>query len=1004
MFALAGFGRAADGGAAANYTGLVVDEQGRPVAGAAVDCWHDESAASYGGQGREAEFSQHTVTDLNGAFSVPFSQGKTLAVVKKAGLATGWKTWSSLLDDSSEPLVLTAPTVLAGVALDENNQPVAGAEVWVSEAVLGNEYSRGAQIDVLSGQPARESFSAKTAADGRFRIENFPADSRAGLAVRREGKAQRPIGNGYAGNLDCQSGQDDIELGVGPAGAVEGKVTVTETGQPLGDVRINLRSVSGALYGTESLAPIESGSNGAFRIPGVQPGEYYVTGAMPGRPVPDWVAAAEDGQVTVVAGQTAQAAAIPVSKGVLVEVKVVVTNERTPLGDVAVSATGSMAYTDTNGVALFRVLPGENWFSASKKNWSRQNCIAGVVAGQTNHVQLEMIPPPRIAGTVRDPSGAPVAGALVSFHPGQYPSAPEYVEATTDKDGRYEMTMKEDAGGLVGWEGPVSLTNSIMARSLERNLAAVREFDVIPTNLDLSLEPGITLSGSVKDTDGKPVTNATADLSMLSGNSIPKLFPKPTKVDAQGSFTFPALPQGREYYFLHAITAKGYGAASGQVAAGDTKTNHYEFPVFLLKRADRKLAGQVLDPDGKPLAGATVNFRGQGQPQMTSARSNRKGCFNFNAVCEGPVQLSASWFGPPENEGVPNVMLPANGAEIRAQAGDTNIVIQLRRPNAAPNGPVPPVRTTTTATVLDFILSSPGATLAPVKRTTAGTVLDPAGAPAAGVELRLVRTEWDAMAGAEAFSDANGKYSFQWQSPGLLESDAANGSRSRPPPILIVRDEPHNFAMARYLYTTNTNIDLRLSEGLSLSGRVQDTGGKPAGGFKVILTMLDGDYRFTLDHSVTDAEGRFDFKGLPQEKVYSVSVNQGGPAKGYGVATGALTAREAHTNHYTFPAFVLKKADLQLAGYVLDADHRLLPGAVVRLTGEGQPALPSAKSDQQGHFAFDGVCEGPVTIFARGPTPAGMATLNGDRGQVVRGGETNLVLTLGDRKPEADVR
>ena len=274
----------------------------------------------------------------------------------------------------------------------------------------------------------------------------------------------------------------------------------------------------------------------------------------------------------------------------------------------------------------------------------------------------------------------------------------------------------------------------------------------------------------------------------------------------------------------------------------------------------------------------------------------------------------------------------------------------------------------------------------PVKTTTTGTVLDPSGALAAGVELRLVRTDMDAMGGAEAFTDANGKYSFEWQSPGLLGSTAANESR---PPILIVQDPKHNFSMARYLYTTNTNVDLRLAEGLSLSGCVNDTGGKPARGFKVILTMLDGGYRFTLDQSLTDAQGRFDFKGLPQEKAYSVSVNESRAAKGYGVATGILTAREAHTNHYVFPAFVLKKADLRLAGYVLDADHRLLPGAVVSLSGEGQPALPPATTDLQGHFSFDGVCEGPVTIFAGGPTPAGggaEATLNRGRGQEVRGG------------------
>src|SRR5580692_6399889 len=39
--------------------------------------------------------------------------------------------------------------------------------------------------------------------------------------------------------------------------------------------------------------------------------------------------------------------------------------------------------------------------------------------------------PRTITGTVRDLSGTPVAGAIVSFHPWAYPAVPRYVEATT---------------------------------------------------------------------------------------------------------------------------------------------------------------------------------------------------------------------------------------------------------------------------------------------------------------------------------------------------------------------------------------------------------------------------------------------------------------------------------------------------------------------------------------------------------------------------------------------
>ena len=389
---------------------------------------------------------------------------------------------------------------------------------------------------------------------------------------------------------------------------------------------------------------------------------------------------------------------IQVSKGALVEVTVVVTNELTPVANAVVSAGQSTAYTDNKGVALMRVQAGTNWFSA-RKDWRSQRNTAAIIAGQTNHVRIELIPPPRITGTVRDASGIPAAGVLVLFHPGQYPDAPDYAEVKTDKSGRYEMILKLSRETMA-WDGEISPTNFILARSLERNLAAIQEFAAFPTNLDLTLQPGITLSGSVKNSEGAPVTNATVNLSILAGGSIPKLSPRPTKVDAQGSFTFPALPQGREYYFFQGITAKGSGTAGGRLKAEDSKTNHYEFPAFVLERADRILAGRVLDEDGHPLAGADVRFGGKGQQEWPTTKSDRHGNFFFDAVCEGEVHLSATAFidGPP-GEGI--FLTDGGGSGVKAQAGDTNIVITLRDTsgrsrtplhNAAQNGDLEKVK------------------------------------------------------------------------------------------------------------------------------------------------------------------------------------------------------------------------------------------------------------------------------------------------------------------------
>lgn len=336
--ALAAPARAAVGGPPDYYTGSVVDDQGLPVPGATVDGYYYQPREWFGYGDRDLQLTQRTVTDSNGSFALLAAPGATLAVVKKAGLATAWKTWFSLLENSSEPVILSAPTALEGTVLDENNKPVPGAEVWVTDAIIGSEYGLAEQANTLFGKPARECFSARTGADGRFRIGNFPADGHAGLTVKTAGKALRPPDGQFVPMREHQSGEEDIQLRVGPAGAVEGKVTVAETGQPLEGVRIKLEPAKPGLYNSEYRETINSGEDGSFRIPDVLPGTYNVIATIPSQPVPDWALLLEHNQVIVTAAETARDVAIHATKGALVEVTVVSTNDFMPLAGVPVSS------------------------------------------------------------------------------------------------------------------------------------------------------------------------------------------------------------------------------------------------------------------------------------------------------------------------------------------------------------------------------------------------------------------------------------------------------------------------------------------------------------------------------------------------------------------------------------------------------------------------------------------------------------------------------------------
>jgi hypothetical protein len=280
------------------------------------------------------------------------------------------------------------------------------------------------------------------------------------------------------------------------------------------------------------------------------------------------------------------------------------------------------------------------------------------------------------SGTVRYASGAPAAAVRVEYYPGHHQGAGRYSEVRTDAGGRYQIIGPVD---MVNYNGEIIETNSIMARDLGKKLAAVREFHMTTTNVDLVLQPAITLSGSVKDIEGAPIVGAELDLGFLASSSH-LLGGQPTKANELGQFSIPALPQGREYEIWY-IAAKGYGSDMADVRVKDTQTNRYEFPTFVLKRANLQIAGRLLSEAGKPLAGAEVYFMGKGQPMNSkdkwgqqpwcNTKTDNEGKFSFDTVCDAPLRVYANYRGMNLN----------GGGGMAAQAGDTNILIRLLAPN-----------------------------------------------------------------------------------------------------------------------------------------------------------------------------------------------------------------------------------------------------------------------------------------------------------------------------------
>ncbi|HEY1661794.1 MAG TPA: carboxypeptidase regulatory-like domain-containing protein [Verrucomicrobiae bacterium] len=920
---------------AAQFSGTVVDAQGNPVANAAVDCYQYSSRINFGSV--DMEVKQHATTDGQGVFAFPAFHGTSLVVVTKQGIAPTWRTWYNGAPQESQKIVVSASSKLAGVVADDAGRPVADAEVWVSSALNKTVTDMGPNF--VFGKTARELFSTRTSADGQFHIENFPADAQASLSVKKAGLAQHQAANSLPyDQLPFHAGQEDITLTLDPAGSVTGKVTTRDNGQPLASAVIGLQSSSqGNAADSSNLSgdgTNMSAADGSFQISDVPAGAYQVVAEFTNAPIADWVV--DSVPITVAVGQAVSGVQLQAYKGGVVEVTVRGKSGHELLADAGVSLNNQdfnrSGATGTNGVAYFRLPPGQYNVYVNKPDWSQAQDQATVTDGQTTQVSIDLPEPLKISGVVRDSTGAPVSGVSVGVVPNYGNGG---TGATTDANGHYDVSWQ-----LPTFSGQMSISFFLVARDPDRKLAAIQPIDDAATNLDVTLKPAMNLSGRIQDPNGRPITNAMAYVmiyqedSSYSISSRERIF-----ADEQGRIHADALPLGQRYGWY--VNASGYGSAQQQMDAADLTADHFDLPPLVLKPANRKLAGRVLDAKGKPAAGVQIWMQGEGQPNG-NATTDSDGRFIFDAVCEGPVNISANLKG-------------AYGSS-QAMGGDTNVVIRFESGNQ------------------NYIQ--------PAEQTLTGTVYDSSGNPAAGVRVvvspSMGRTDI-------AKTDDSGGYSVSWA--------AQQGMRGTKY-FAIARDVDRNLAAIGEIGTGKTSVNLHLAPALSISGTVLDASGAPLPHANVNLNIMAGNMGGMVENQriKLKSDGTFTIPALPMGQRYWVMVS----ANGYGTGQKNVGVAQSQTNSLQLAPFKLKTANVQLAGQVLDAKGKPLPGAQLYLNGKGQPNV-NATSDETGHFHFK-VCGGPVQIYAWSQGGQGR---NDSANVNAIGGDTNVIVKMGAQQRQS---
>jgi hypothetical protein len=344
-------------------------------------------------------------------------------------------------DQPTEPylMVLGTEHVIAGVVINDERQPIAGAQITVS---------RTQPRPVFTAQGVSE-------ADGTFTLRGLP-EGVYGLAAVAEGYAY-----GKAQRVEVDA--PPLEIMLGRKGGVAGRVT-TPDGAPLAAYRLELMRTrrNTAQYGETGMTWDIADPEGNYRIEGLDAGTYVLL----------------------------------------------------------VRADGTCP-TYSPGFQVGR----------------------DVVIG----MDVQMSAGGRVIGVVRDAQGAPLAGAAVTLRGPQFQppvGGGFFAMSNGDPDNVPVNVARSDATGRFTLEhatpGEMRLHVEHPTHLAELVPVSVREGATTETG-EIRLLAGGTVFGTALDQHGKPLSGGTVSLSRQDGDN---LFHSSLLLDTRGSFRFDGLRGG----------------------------------------------------------------------------------------------------------------------------------------------------------------------------------------------------------------------------------------------------------------------------------------------------------------------------------------------------------------------------------------------------------------------------------------------------------------------------
>ncbi|MFZ5469439.1 MAG: carboxypeptidase regulatory-like domain-containing protein [Myxococcota bacterium] len=538
-----------------------------------------------------------------------------------------------------------------------------------------------------------------------------------------------------------------------------------------------------------------------------------------------------------------------------------------------------------------------------------------------------------------------------------------------------------------------------------------------PVRVEANEQGGLTLTGRVLDPTGEGVAGAEVFLAASAQSSLGTV-----KCEECGELLL-ACPSRETGLRVAEHLAQGRGALHPALTTRTDETGAFRFehlagvsftvwarvahlgegtreraapgePVELFLPPLRTLTGTVQDDQGRPVAHATVYAVSPRLPLIHQATSDARGAFEVKDLGEGPFYVLAQASGwlpafAEEVEAGPQplrltlltprrleVAVTSGGAPVEARV--TLVADHLSRTSTAAKGlavfeGLYPVELVITAVHQNLSAAPHVVTLdAPVTQvrlelerggTLAVTVVDEGGQPVPEPELSLTTPTNELIAKKKARTGELVSFG-PFAAGDYLLTGTAEGFRPQSVPAVLKEGE--------------TTLELAMTRGTVISGRVLDEYGRPAPGISILVGP-------TGDSVLADAEGRF-VAQVPSPGLYELHAHHSDWGGGLVRVTAPAQGVELHLE---------PRAGVQVT--VL-AQGRRVEGAHVVLFIERQGSFRSDRpSGPDGLVQVRGMPAGQYTMVAMHPE-----YLPSDR-QEVRMADGELLHLVAELRPGASI-